>query len=131
MEVTFTVTKWDEKPVDDTRKEFPINIAHVEYDIEGELTGKAFVEYLLVYIDSTRDDGHLATSKISGFLHFEGTYMGKRGTFTAIEQGIFDKGNLDSPATIIKASGDLENLKGSYNYKFTGDTSKIILDFKF
>jgi hypothetical protein len=26
MEVTFTVSKWDEKPVDDTRKEFPINI---------------------------------------------------------------------------------------------------------
>jgi hypothetical protein len=131
MEVTFSVSKWDEKPVDDTRKEFPINIAHVEYDIKGELTGKAFVEYLLFYIDSTIDDGHLATSKISGFLHFEGTYKGKHGTFTALEQGIFDKGNLDSPATIIKATGDLESLKGSYNYKFTGETSKMILNFKF
>lgn len=131
MEVTFTVSKWDEKPVDDTRKEFPINIAHVEYDIEGELTGKAFVEYLLFYIDSTIDDGHLATSKISGFLHFEGTYQGKHGTFTALEQGIFDKGNLDSPGTIIKATGDLESLKGFYNYKFTGETSIMILDFKF
>ncbi|MFY4773719.1 DUF3224 domain-containing protein [Metabacillus sp. RGM 3146] len=129
MEVTFTVSKWDEKPVDDTRKKFPINIAHVEYDIEGELTGKAFVEYLLFYIDSTIDDGHLATSKISGFLHFEGTYKGKRGTFTAIEQGIYDNGNLDSPATIIKATGDLESLKGSYNYKFTVETSKMILNF--
>ncbi|MGG1674540.1 DUF3224 domain-containing protein [Neobacillus sp. NRS-1170] len=131
MEVTFTVSKWDEKPVDDTRKEFPINIAQVEYDIEGELTGKACVEYLLFYIDSTIDDGHLATSKISGFLHFEGTYKGKHGTFTALEQGMFDKGNLDSPGTIIKATGDLESLKGSYNYKFTGETSKMILDFKF
>lgn len=131
MEVTFTVSKWDEKPVDNNRNEFPINIAHVEYDIEGELTGKAFVEYLLFYIDSSIDDGHLATSKISGFLHFEGTYKGKQGTFTALEQGIFDKGNLDSPGTIIKATGDLESLKGSYNYKFTGDTSKMILDFTF
>ncbi|MED3564092.1 DUF3224 domain-containing protein, partial [Bacillus xiapuensis] len=103
----------------------------VEYDIEGELTGKAFVEYLLFYIDSTIDDGHLATSKISGFLHFEGSYKGKHGTFTALEQGIFDKGNLDSPGTIIKATGDLGSLKGSYNYKFTGETSKMILDFKF
>ncbi|MGG1397688.1 DUF3224 domain-containing protein [Bacillus salipaludis] len=131
MEVTFTVSKWDEKSIDDSRKEFPINIAHVEYDIEGELTGKAFVDYLLFYIDSTVDDGHLATSKISGFLHFAGTYKGKHGTFTALEQGIFDKGNLDSPGTIIKATGDLESLKGSYNYKFTGETSKMILDFKF
>ncbi|MFP7485415.1 DUF3224 domain-containing protein [Priestia filamentosa] len=114
MEVTFTVDKWDEKPIDNTRQEYPINIAHVEYNIDGELKGKAFVEYLLYYLDSNVDDGHLATSKISGFLHFEGAYKGKRGTFTAIEQGIFDKGNLDSPATIIKATGDLEGLKGSY-----------------
>ena len=73
----------------------------------------------------------MATAKISGFLHFEGIYKGKRGTFIAIEQGIFDKGNLDSPATIIKATGELESLKGSYNYKFTGQTSKMILDFEF
>ncbi|RAS77094.1 DUF3224 domain-containing protein [Priestia endophytica] len=130
-EVTFTVGKWDEKPIDNTRQEFPINIAHVEYDIDGELKGKAFVEYLLYYLDSNVDDGPLATSKISGFLHFEGTYKGKRGTFTAMEQGIFDKGNLDSPATSIKATGDLEGLKGSYNYRFAGQTSKMILDFEF
>ena len=67
MEVTFTVSKWDEKPIDDTRKDFPINIAHVEYDIDGELKGKAFVEYLLYYLDSNINDGHLATAKISGF----------------------------------------------------------------
>lgn len=130
MEVTFTVSKWDEKPVDDTRKDFSINIAHVEYDLDGELKGKAFVEYLFYYFESNIEDGHLATAKISGFLHFEGTYKGKSGTFTAVEQGVFDKGNLDSPGTIIKTTGDLEGLKGSYNYKFAGQSSKMILDFK-
>ena len=44
---------------------------------------------------------------------------------------IFDKGNLDSPGTIIKATGNLENLRGSYNYQFTGQTSKLILEFEF
>ncbi|MEH7444524.1 DUF3224 domain-containing protein [Bacillus sp. JJ1122] len=131
MEVTFTVSKWDEKPVDDTRKDFPINIAHVEYDLDGELKGKAFVEYLFYYIESNIEDGHLATAKISGFLHFEGTYKGKKGTFTAVEQGLFDKGNLDSPGTIIKTTGDLEGLKGSYYYKFSNQSSKMILDFEF
>ena len=29
MDVTFTVSKWDEKLIDDTRKDFPINIAHL------------------------------------------------------------------------------------------------------
>ena len=112
MEVTFTVSKWDEKPIDDTRKDFPINIAHVEYDIDGELQGKAFVEYYIYYLDSNINDGHLLLLKFT-VLHFEGIYKGQQGTFTAIEQGIFDKGNLDSPGTIIKATGNLENLRGS------------------
>jgi hypothetical protein len=72
----------------------------------------------------------MATSKISGFLHFEGEYKGKHGTFTAIEQGIFNKGTLDSPGTIINATGDLAGLKGSYHYKFTGLASKMILNFE-
>ena len=101
MEVTFTVSKWDEKPIDDNKR-FPINIAHVEYDIDGELQGKAFVEYLLYYLDSNINDGHLATAKISGFYTLKGIYKGQQGTFTAIEQGIFDKGNLDSQEQLLK-----------------------------
>ncbi|MGQ0417260.1 DUF3224 domain-containing protein, partial [Bacillus sp. HC-TM] len=31
----------------------------------------------------------------------------------------------------IKATGNLENLRGSYNYQFTGQTSKLILEFEF
>lgn len=79
MEVTFTVSKWDEKPIDDTRKDFPINIAHVEYDIDGELKGKAFVEYLLYYLDSNINDGHLATAKISGFYTLKEFIKGNKG----------------------------------------------------
>lgn len=131
MEVTFTVKKWDEKPVDNPRKDFPINIAHVEYEINGELNGQAYVEYLLYYLEKNEEDGHLSTSKISGFLHFEGTFKGKQVTFTATEEGIFDKGNLESPGTIIKATGELNNLKGTYSYKFSGQTSKMILNFEF
>jgi hypothetical protein len=129
MEVTFKVSKWEEKPIDVSKENFPINSAHVEYELDGELKGKAYVEYLLFYLETNQEDGHLATSKISGYLHFEGTYQGKQGTFTAIEQGIFDKGNLNSPGSIIKATGDLEGLKGSYHYQFTGQTSKLVLDF--
>ncbi|MTH54921.1 DUF3224 family protein [Bacillus mangrovi] len=128
MEAQFTVSKWDEKPVDDTREAFPVHIAHVEYELNGDLTGKAHVEYLLYYLNSSQADGHLATSKTSGFLHFEGTYLGKYGTFTAEEHGIFDKGHLDSPGTIIEAAGELENLKGTYHYEFSGQSCKLILD---
>ncbi|MGR6008684.1 DUF3224 domain-containing protein [Bacillus cereus] len=130
MEVTFTVSKWDEKPMMILKKISLLILPMLNMILMG-IKRKSFVEYLLYYLDSNINDGHLATAKISGFLHFEGIYKGQQGTFTAIEQGIFDKGNLDSPGTIIKATGNLESLRGSYHYQFTGQTSKLILEFEF
>lgn len=130
MSATFSVTKWDEQPVSGEMIEFPINRVQAEYELEGELQGKAWVEYLLYYLESNKEDGHLATARIAGFLHFEGQYKGKTGTFTAAEKGIFDKGLLDSPGMIIKGTGELFSLIGSYQYDFVGENSKLILDFK-
>lgn len=130
MKVDFSVTKWEEQPISQHMTGFPINSVHAEYQIEGELQGKATVEYLLYYLESNMEDGHLATARTAGFLYFEGTYKGKTGTFTAAEKGIFDKGLLDSPGMIIKSTGNLSELKGSYHYQFIGQTSKLILDFK-
>lgn len=130
MKVDFSVTKWQEQPVSQKLTGFPVNSVHAEYQIEGVLQGKAIVEYLLYYLESTMKDGHLATARTTGFLYFEGTYKGKTGTFTAAEKGIFDKGLLDSPGMIIKSTGNLLALKGSYHYQFIGQTSKLILDFK-
>lgn len=130
MSVTFSVTKWDEQPVSEEMIDFPINRVQAEYELEGDLQGKAWVEYLLYYLESNKEDGHLATARITGFLHFEGQYKGKTGTFTAAEKGIFDKGSLDSPGMIIKGTGELHSLIGSYQYDFVGDDSKLILDFK-
>lgn len=130
MSVLFSVTKWDEQPVDEQKIEFPINRVRAEYEIEGDLHGNAWVEYLLYYLESNKTDGLHATARITGFLHFEGQYKGKTGTFTAAEKGIFDKGSLDSPGMIIKSTGELQVLTGSYQYDFIGETSKLILDFK-
>lgn len=130
MSTLFNVIKWDEQPADDTQKNFPVNRVQAEYQIDGDLQGTARVEYLLYYLESNMEDGHLATARIVGFLHFEGQYKGKTGTFTAAEKGIFDKGALDSPGMIINSSGELEGLEGSYQYDFIDETSKLILDLK-
>lgn len=130
MEVPFTVKKWDEKPVDEEKRDFPVNTAHVEFDLDGELKGKATIEYLLYYLETNEDNPHMSTSKVSGFLHFEGSYQGKEGTFTAMESGIFDKGNLDCPGTIIDATGELKNLRGSYYYSFKSQSSAIVFNFE-
>ncbi|MBP1040942.1 DUF3224 domain-containing protein [Vagococcus sp. BWB3-3] len=125
----FTVTKWEETPIETTLNHFPINSAKVEYQISGVLEGTATLEYLLYYLDSNLEDAEKAKSKIAGFLHFEGTYAGKVGAFTASENGMFDQGTLDSPAEIIHATGELAQLTGHYNYHFLGHTSELILDF--
>lgn len=130
MSTTFNVTKWDEQVVDAEKTDFPLNQVHAQYQLEGDLQGIAWVEYLLYYLESHQEDGHLATARITGFLHFEGQYKGKTGTFTAAEKGLFDKGALDSPGMIIKSTGELQELSGSYQYDFIGETSKLILDFK-
>ena len=31
----------------------------------------------------------------------------------------------------MKATGNLESLRGSYHYQFAGQTSKLILEFEF
>ncbi|MEI5993093.1 DUF3224 domain-containing protein [Candidatus Enterococcus mansonii] len=131
MSTAFSVTKWDEQPADETNLDFPVNRVQAEYELEGDLEGRAWIEYLLYYLESNKEDGHLATARITGFLHFEGHYKGKTGTFTAAEKGIFDKGALDSPGMIIKSSGELQGLTGSYQYDFIGENSQLILDFKF
>lgn len=130
MSIAFNVTKWEEQPVDEQKVDFPVNRVQAEYELDGLLQGKAWVEYLLYYLESNKEDGHLATARITGFLHFEGQYKGKTGTFTAAEKGIFDKGSLDSPGMIIKSTGELQGLTGSYQYDFVGEESKLILDFK-
>ncbi|MBM7690002.1 PbsX family transcriptional regulator [Enterococcus ureilyticus] len=130
MSATFSVTKWDEQPVDESKIAFLVNRVQAEYELEGDLQGKAWIEYLLYYLESQSEDGHLATARITGFLHFEGQYKGKTGTFTAAEKGIFDKGSLDSPGMLIQGTGELHSLTGSYQYDFVGENSKLILDFK-
>lgn len=129
MEAMFKVIKWEETPVSKEAPNFPVNIVHAEYEFTGLLTGTAYVEYLLYYLESNMEDEQLATARIVGFLHFEGMYQGKTGTFTATERGIFDKGRLDSPGMLIKAGGDLADLTGSYQYEFIGQESRLIFDF--
>ena len=130
MSTLFNVIKWDEQPADESQRNFPVNRVQAEYQIEEDLQGAARVEYLLYYLESNVEDGHLATARIVGFLHFEGQYKEKTGTFTAVEKGIFDKGALDSPGMIINSSGELKGLEGSYQYDFISETSKLLLDFK-
>lgn len=68
----FTVTQWEERTIENGASDFSINSAKVEYAVTGVLEGKATIEYLLYYLDSSLEEAEKAKSKIVRFLHFEG-----------------------------------------------------------
>lgn len=82
-QASFTVSSWQEQPIDNLNENFPVN----PYQLSGALSGTASVEYLMTYQGSSMADGLEAVAQVVGFLHFEGTYLGKKGTFTACEKG--------------------------------------------
>ncbi len=78
-------------------KNFPVNQASATYQLSGALSGTASVEYLMTYQGSSMADGLEAVAQVVDFLHFEGTYLGKKGTFTACEKGTFTQGLFRLP----------------------------------
>lgn len=111
-QAAFTVSSWQEQPIDNLNENFPVNQASATYQLSGALSGTASVEYLMTYQGSSMADGLEAVAQVVGFLHFEGTYLGKKGTFTACEKGTFTQGLLDCPGELFQASGELAGLSG-------------------
>lgn len=99
-QASFTVSSWQEQPIDNLNENFPVNQASATYQLSGALSGTASVEYLMTYQGSSMADGLEAVAQVVGFLHFEGTYLGKKGTFTACEKGTFTQGLLDCPGEL-------------------------------
>lgn len=126
--IKFAVTRWDETAIEEEREQFPVKKAHVEYELTGNLKGKAYVEYLLDYVNENRNDGHLSTANVLGFLVFEGEYKGEKCSFVASEQGLFDKGQLECPGKIIRGTGYFTDKKGQYSYAFEEEESYILLE---
>ncbi|AQL53922.1 DUF3224 domain-containing protein [Enterococcus faecalis] len=128
-QASFTVSSWQEQPIDNLNENFPVNQASATYQLSGALSGTAYVEYLMTYQGSSMADGLEAVAQVVGFLHFEGTYLGKKGTFTACEKGTFTQGLLDCPGELFQASGELAGLSGRYTYEFSQEEALLHLDF--
>lgn len=130
MKISFTVDKWDESPVDEENENYPVKIAHVLYELNGDLSGTAKVEYLLNYSEENVEDVHMSKADVLGYMFFKGLYKGKEASFTASEIGAFAKGDLNCSGTFLRTDGALSGFTGSYSYIFEGKDSFIILDTK-
>ena len=48
-QASFTVSSWQEQPIDNLNENFPVNQASASYQLSGALSGTASVEYLMTY----------------------------------------------------------------------------------
>ena len=127
-QASFTVSSWQEQPIDNLNENFPVNQASATYQLSGALSGTASVEYLMTYQGSSMADGLEAVAQVVGFLHFEGTYLEKRHLY-CLRKGTFTQGLLDCPGKLFQASGELAGLSGRYTYEFSQEEALLHLDF--
>lgn len=88
-QASFTVSSWQEQPIDNLNENFPVNQASATYQLSGALSGTASVEYLMTYQGSSMADGLEAVAQVVGFLHFEGTYLGKKAPLRLAKRDVY------------------------------------------
>ena len=108
---TYTVKKWEESSYQQMAPSKKMTKASVEYTLSGEIEGKASVEYLMFYSHSDPTDQHKSSASYVGLIYFEGTLLGKSGSFVLEDNGAFEGGAAKSALRIAKGSGTGE-LKG-------------------
>lgn len=128
---TYTVKKWDEKPYEEISPTMKITKASVEFEISGDLTGKASVEYLMFYKHFDEKDQHKANAVYTGLIRFTGNINGKNGSFAMQDNGSFEDGTAKSILQIISGSGteELKSISGSGNYIANQSGFNMELDY--
>lgn len=128
---TYTVKKWEESSYQQIAPEKKITKASVEYNLTGEIEGKASVEYLMFYSHSDQDDQHKSAASYVGLIYFEGTLSGKSGSFVLEDNGTFEGGAARSALRIAKGSGtgQLESIHGIGMYLANREGYHIELEY--
>jgi hypothetical protein len=129
---TYTVKKWGEKPYEEISPEMKMTKASVEFEMNGDLTGKASVEYLMFYKHFDEKDQHKANAVYTGLIRFTGKVNGKAGSFAMQDKGTFEGGTAKSTLQIIYGSGteELKGISGSGNYIANQSGFNIELDYE-
>lgn len=128
---TYTVKKWEETGYQQITPEMKMTKASVEYALSGEIEGKASVEYLMFYSHSDPNDQHKSTASYVGLIYFDGTLLGKSGSFVLEDNGTFEGGSAKSALRIAEGSGtgQLEGIHGIGMYLADREGYHFELDY--
>jgi uncharacterized protein DUF3224 len=128
---SFTPTKWDEITLDQISDSKKITKASVvlSFGGDGEISGRATVEWLMFYKYADEKDQHNSSATFVGLIRFNGKLNDKSGSFVMEDRGTFDAGALNAVLVILPGSGtaELDGITGSakYNTSPTGITFEI------
>lgn len=129
---TFSVKKWEEKTLHQISPDKKTTKASVEYELQGDLQGKAAVEYLMFYSHADENDQHNSAATYIGLMRFEGKLDGRAGSFVMKDEGTFEGGSADSTLRILEGSGtgELECIKGTGMYRANKDGFQFELEYE-
>jgi hypothetical protein len=115
----FTPTKWDEKPYETIEERMKSTKATIEFTFSGDIEGKADVESLMFYSSFDPKDPHQAKAHYVALMRITGKVKSKSGSFSLIDNGIFESGVATSKVTVVPESGtgELSTISGSGTYK--------------
>lgn len=127
---TYGVKKWEENVYEQISSEMKMTKASVKYSIEGEINGKANVEYLMFYKYYDANDQHKSSAVYIGIMRFTGSLQGKEGSFAIEDHGTFENGEANSTLQIIAGSGmgELKSIQGTGRYSANQNGAQIELD---
>ncbi len=130
---TYTVKKWEESTYQQMTPEKKMTKASVEYGFSGEIEGKGLVEYLMFYAHFDPKDQHKSSASYVGLIYFDGTLLGKSGSFVLEDNGTFEGGAARATLQIAKGSGtgQLDGIYGNGKYLANREGYHIELEYNF
>ena len=111
-EATFAIKSWDETPYDEADIGPKLKRVRVTKTFEGDFTGEATLEYLMVQ----RDDG---TGHFVGLERLVGTLDGRSGSFLLQHDGTFENEVARTTWSVVPRSGTdgLRGLRGQGTFE--------------
>lgn len=130
---TYTVKKWEESTYQQMTPDKKMTKASVEYGFSGEFEGKGLVEYLMFYSHSDPKDQHKSSASYVGLIYFDGTLLGKSGSFVLEDNGTFEGGTAKAALRIAKDSGtgQLKGIHGIGMYLANREGCQLELEYDF
>ncbi|MBX2991868.1 MAG: DUF3224 domain-containing protein [Bacteroidetes bacterium] len=127
---TYSVKKWEESTLQQIPPDMKTTRASVEYELKGDLEGKATVEYLMFYVHADEKDQHNSTAVYTGLIRFEGKLNGRAGSFVMKDDGKFAGGAAESSLKILDGSGtgELKGISGTGMYRADREGARMEVD---